>query len=68
MGKKAGKDLVGFLPLPPGYNKLVIPLGNVSKEIFVMVHLSIREVTDVDYNNGVRICISYLSNLHQFCN
>ncbi|OXA44653.1 glycine receptor subunit alphaZ1 [Folsomia candida] len=53
MGKKAGKDLVGFLPLPPGYNKLVIPLGNVSKEIFVMVHLSIREVTDVDYNNGI---------------
>ena len=51
------KKKVGFLPLPEGYNKLVIPLGNVSKEIFVMVHLSIREILDVDSNNGVNSII-----------
>lgn len=47
------KSKIGFLPLPPGYNKLVIPLGNISKEIFVMVYLSVREIVDVDTNNGV---------------
>lgn len=53
-GADGGKTpKIGFLPLPPGYNKLVIPLGNVSKEIFVMVHLSIREILDVDSNEGV---------------
>jgi hypothetical protein len=45
---------VGFLPLPPGYNRLVIPLGNVSKSIFIMFYLSIRQVIDVDTDKGVR--------------
>lgn len=44
---------IGALPLPPGYNKLAIPLGNISDAIFVKVYLSIREVLDVDTKNGV---------------
>lgn len=48
---------VGFLPLPPNYNKLVIPLGNVTKSIFVMVQLAIREILDVDTKNEVWCCV-----------
>jgi hypothetical protein len=44
---------IGFLPLPPGYNKLAIPLGNISESILVKVYLSIREVLDVDIKTGV---------------
>lgn len=44
---------VGFLSLPPNYNRLAIPLGNVSEAIFVKVYLSIREVLNVDTENEV---------------
>lgn len=44
---------LGRLNLPDHYNKLVIPLGNVSDSIFVMVQLAIREVLDVDTKGEV---------------
>ena len=44
---------VGYLPLPPGYNKLVIPLGNISSTIYCLVSLAIKKVLDVDIANEV---------------
>jgi len=44
---------VGYLLLPPGYNKLIIPLGNISSTIYCLVSLAIKKVLDVDIANEV---------------
>lgn len=50
---KNGSFTIGTLTIPAGYDKLVLPLGNVSPSIFVNVELGIREVLGVDTKGEV---------------